>query len=53
VVVADSQGKIERIQRAEIEERSAVPKSIMPDDLANQMTRREFLDLLAYLQERK
>jgi putative membrane-bound dehydrogenase-like protein len=53
VAVADSQGKIERIPRAEIEERTAVPKSIMPDELANQMTRREFLDLLAYLLERK
>jgi putative membrane-bound dehydrogenase-like protein len=53
VTVADSQGKLEVINRTEIEERHAVPTSIMPDNLPDLMTRREFLDLLAYLGERK
>jgi len=53
VLVADSEGKIARIPRTEIEEREALPKSIMPDELPNQMTRQEFLDLIAYLMDRK
>ena len=53
VAVADSQGKIEKIRRTDIEERTALAKSIMPDDQANQMTRHEFLDLIAFLSSRK
>ena len=46
-------GKIERIHRTQIEERTAQAKSLMPDDLAQQMSQREFLDLLAFLLERR
>ena len=53
VTVVDSQGKVEKIRRTDIEERTAQTKSIMPDDLANQMTPREFLDLIAFLSSRK
>jgi putative heme-binding domain-containing protein len=53
VRVVDSQGKEEKIHRTDIEERVALPKSIMPDDLPNQMTEREFLDLIAFLTSRK
>jgi putative membrane-bound dehydrogenase-like protein len=53
VLVGDAQGKVERIHRTQIEERTALKTSIMPDDLANQMTAREFADLLAFLLERK
>jgi putative membrane-bound dehydrogenase-like protein len=53
VLLGDAQGKVERIPRTEIEERTALPKSIMPDDLPNLMTPREFADLLAFLLERK
>jgi putative heme-binding domain-containing protein len=53
VLVADSEGKIAKIPRTEIEEREALPKSIMPDELPNLMTRQEFLDLIAYLMDRK
>lgn len=53
VLVGDAQGKIERIHRTQIEERTAQTKSLMPDDLAQQMSQREFLDLLTFLLERR
>ena len=53
VLVGDAQGKIEKIHRTQIEERTAQDKSLMPDDLAQQLTSREFLDLLAFLLERR
>jgi len=53
ITVADAQGKLEVIHRTEIEERHAVPTSIMPDKLPNLMTRREFIDLITFLTERK
>jgi putative heme-binding domain-containing protein len=53
VMIGDVHGKIEKIHRTQIEERTALTKSLMPDDLANQMTKQEFLDLLAFLMERK
>jgi putative membrane-bound dehydrogenase-like protein len=53
VTVVDSQGKVEKIRRTDIEDRVAQTKSIMPDDLANQMTEREFRDLIAFLSSRK
>ncbi|HLW66221.1 MAG TPA: PVC-type heme-binding CxxCH protein [Gemmataceae bacterium] len=53
VTVADSQGKIEKIHRREIEDRTALPKSIMPENLPELMTRQDFRDLLAFLLERK
>ncbi|MFO0926721.1 MAG: c-type cytochrome [Gemmataceae bacterium] len=53
ITLADSDGKLHRIARHTIEERSAVPTSIMPDKLADRMTPREFTDLIAYLQSRR
>lgn len=53
ITVADSQGKVERIHRNLIEDRQAQKNSIMPENLHEQMTRRDFLDLIAYLESRK
>jgi hypothetical protein len=53
ITVADAQGNLEVIKRAEIEERVALPTSLMPDNLHEQMTPREFRDLIAYLEERR
>ncbi len=53
VTVADARGKLEVINRIEIEERHSLPTSIMPDKLHELMTRREFLDLIAFLAERR
>ncbi|MFL5340147.1 MAG: hypothetical protein ACJ8F7_08340, partial [Gemmataceae bacterium] len=53
VQVVDSRGQVEKIRRTDIEDRAALPKSIMPDELPNLMTRQEFLDLIAFLLERK
>jgi putative heme-binding domain-containing protein len=53
LLVADAQGKVEAIPRLDVEERRALPTSIMPADLHTLMTRQEFRDLLAFLQERK
>ncbi len=53
VTLANAEGKLEVLKRQDIEERVALPTSIMPDKLHEQMTPREFLDLIAYLSERK
>ncbi len=53
ITLADAQGKRDVVKRQDIEERTALPTSLMPDKLAEQMTPREFLDLLAYLMERR
>lgn len=52
VTVADAQGKLEVLQRHDIEERMALPTSLMPNNLHELMTPREFLDLITYLEER-
>jgi putative membrane-bound dehydrogenase-like protein len=49
ITLADADGKRFTLQRLDIDDRQASPKSLMPDDLPKQMTRREFLDLLAFL----
>jgi putative membrane-bound dehydrogenase-like protein len=49
ITLADADGKRTILKRFEIEERRASPKSLMPDDLPRQMTRRELLDLLEFL----
>ncbi len=53
VTVADAQGKTVVLKRLEIEDRVALPTSLMPDNLHEQMTPREFRDLLAFLATRK
>jgi putative membrane-bound dehydrogenase-like protein len=53
ITLADADGKRIVLKRLDIEQREASPKSLMPDDLHRLMTRREFLDVLAYLGERR
>jgi putative heme-binding domain-containing protein len=53
ITIGDAQGKLEVLKRQDIEDRVALPTSLMPDKLHEQMTLGEFLDLLAYLLERK
>jgi putative membrane-bound dehydrogenase-like protein len=53
ITVADAHGNLERINRLEIEERRALPTSIMPADLHTLMTLQEFRDLLSFLEGRK
>lgn len=53
ITLADSQGKLEVIHRTLVEERRALPTSIMPEKLQDMMTLREFQDLISFLLERK
>jgi putative heme-binding domain-containing protein len=53
LTLADAQGKRTVLQITDIEDRVAQKTSIMPADLHSQMTRREFVDLLAFLESRK
>lgn len=53
IVIGDAEGKTEVLDRNQIEERHALSKSIMPDNLPSLMTRQEFRDLIAFLQSRK
>ncbi len=46
---ADSKGELLELKPSEIESRRAQSTSIMPDGLAQQLTVREFRDLLAFL----
>jgi putative heme-binding domain-containing protein len=52
ITVGDNQGKLEVIHRLAVVERQALATSIMPDNLHELMTPREFRDLLAFLGER-
>jgi putative heme-binding domain-containing protein len=47
--LADANGKIEVVKLQDVEERHALATSIMPDNLAEQMTPREFVDLVEFL----
>ncbi|MCE9532670.1 MAG: hypothetical protein K8T89_16350 [Planctomycetes bacterium] len=49
LTLADAEGKRFNLKKLEIEERLASPKSLMPDNLHLQMTRRELRDLLEFL----
>src|SRR5262249_53007791 len=53
LTLANAQGKLTVLKITEIEDRVAQPTSLMPADLRAQMTRREFVDLLAFLEGRK
>jgi putative heme-binding domain-containing protein len=53
LTIADAQGKLTVLKITDIEERVAQATSIMPAELHAQMTRQEFLDLLAFLEGRK
>jgi len=49
---ADAEGRLFVLRPEQIEQRVAHDKSIMPDNLIEQLTAREFRDLLAFLQGR-
>jgi len=53
LTLGDAQGKRTVLAITDIEDRVAQQTSIMPADLHGQMTRREFGDLLAFLEGRK
>jgi putative heme-binding domain-containing protein len=53
ITVADAQGKLEVLLRQDVEDRAALPTSLMPDNLHEQMTPQEFLDVIAFLEGRK
>lgn len=53
ITLGGADGKLTRLSRLAVEERQAAPTSLMPDNLPLLMTRREFLDLLEYLGERR
>ena len=53
ITLADAQGKLDVIQRLDVEDRRALPTSLMPEHLQELMTAREFRDLIAYLESRK
>lgn len=48
-VLGDSSGKTTTVKTADVEERVPQKTSVMPEKLAERMTRDEFLDLLAFL----
>jgi putative heme-binding domain-containing protein len=47
------QGEVVTLPKSQVEERRPSPTSIMPENLARTMTRREFRDLIAYLRQPK
>ncbi|MFM7318659.1 MAG: PVC-type heme-binding CxxCH protein [bacterium] len=49
ITIKTAEGKTERITRADIEETTISPVSLMPEGLAQTMTDAELVDLLAYL----
>jgi putative membrane-bound dehydrogenase-like protein len=53
ITMADAQGRLEVLSRADVEERHALNTSIMPENLPALMTRQEFRDLIAYLAQRR
>lgn len=53
LVLADSQGKENRITRETVEDRKVTPLSPMPADFAEKLPEADFYDLIAYLLSRK
>jgi putative heme-binding domain-containing protein len=53
LTLADAEGKLHTLKRQDIEERKALSTSIMPDNLHELMTPREFRDLVAYIAGRE
>ncbi len=52
-IYADSKGKLIYIDHSDIDQRQPSAKSIMPDQLVDQLTDQELRDLLTYLQAQK
>jgi putative membrane-bound dehydrogenase-like protein len=53
VTLADNQGKLTVIPRTQIDERRALPGSIMPDNLTSLLTPQDWTDLIAFLKRCK
>jgi putative membrane-bound dehydrogenase-like protein len=53
LTLGDDQGKTHEIQKSEIDEAQAQPKSTMPDGLHKKLTDREFVDLIEFLLSQK
>jgi putative heme-binding domain-containing protein len=53
VVLADAQGKEQRIAKADVAEREVSPLSPMPANWADQIPEKEFFDLIAYLLDQR
>ena len=49
LVLADSQGKLVRVKKADVAERSTSPLSPMPANVAEQVPEADFYHLMAYL----
>ena len=49
LTLGDDQGKSHEIRKVEIDERSAQPRSTMPEGVEKRLSDREFLDLIAFL----
>lgn len=49
-ILGDSAGKMTTVKTADVEERVPQKTSVMPEKLAERMTRDEFLDLIAFLE---
>jgi putative heme-binding domain-containing protein len=52
-IIGDAEGKLTELKTIDIVERSAQQKSVMPDNLLEQMTIQEFRDLIAFLESLK
>jgi putative heme-binding domain-containing protein len=53
LTLADADGKSIDVNLADIDQRKALDKSIMPENIYDRMTRSEFCDLITYLTELK
>lgn len=53
VSLADNDGKVHRVAKKDIEERSFSPVSTMPNGLSDGMTLQDFADLVAFLEARR
>jgi putative heme-binding domain-containing protein len=53
IVIADNQGKEQRVPRDQVEERQVSPLSPMPANWGDQIAEKDFHDLMAYLLDQK
>jgi putative heme-binding domain-containing protein len=53
VVLREASGREVRILKADLEEFTATPLSLMPDNAVSQLSYEQFIDLLAFLKSRK
>jgi hypothetical protein len=53
VILRDAEDKDVRIAARDLEELTASKVSLMPEDAAAQLTQEQFIDLIAFLKDRK